>query len=188
MAASETPERAIYTNADLVQVIKKYEELFRFFRWKLGKNFVNGTFGIDENDSLVDIKRWLVGDSNRMFWDYLCATHGTVQDEIRDGNLTWKFHIDNGVECTKLIFSSGKEVIFTRENLQKYPKWVIPLDRFFYILAKIGGVPGFTRINNELYFIEVKHFKSKEYNEWKQKIMKSTREEIINAFNITYID
>ena len=40
-----------------VDLHKKYEELLRFLKRKLGRKFVNNTFGIDENDSIVDIKR-----------------------------------------------------------------------------------------------------------------------------------
>lgn len=173
---------------DVYDVIKKYEELFRFLKRKLGKDFVNDTFGIDDHDSLVDIKRWLVEGPNKMFRDYLCATHWIVEDEMSNWNLKWKFNINDGVGCTKLIFSSGKEVIFTRESIRKCPKWVVSLDEFFYALERVGGIPGFTRINNELYRMEVSHFQSKPYLEWKEKVMKSTREEIINAFNITDVN
>lgn len=185
MRTPETIDNQPFWASDVAVVIKKYEELLHFLKLKLGKKFVNNTFGIQEWDSLVGIKRWLVEGSNRMFWDYLCATHGIVEEEMKNWNLKWKFNINDGLWCTKLIFSSGKEVIFARESEMKCPKWVISLDKFFYALEEVGEVPGFTRINNKLYHIEVEYFKSKEYLERKQRIMQSTREEIINAFNIT---
>lgn len=175
----------LYSTSDLARIIRKYEELFRFLRRKLGKDFVNDTFGIDDGDTIVDLKRWLVDGPNRMFWDYLCATHGIMEYEMSDGNLQWQFNINDWIGCTKLVFWSGKEVIFTRENLlHKHPKWVISLDKFFYELIKVWGIEEFTKISNEIYKMEVSHFQSQLYLDKKDRIMKSSKEEIIKIFRI----
>lgn len=188
---TENIDDKLYSLKDLTKIIRKYEELLWFLRWKLGKDFVNKAFGINDNDSIVDIKRWLIEGSNRMFWDYLCATHWIMEDEMRDGSLKGKFNINDGIGCTKLIFASGKEAIFTREReslLNEHIKWVISLDKFFYALEKVWWVSEFARISNELYRIEVKHFRSEAYIKQKDKIMKSTIDEIMDIFNITDIN
>lgn len=183
---NENIDDKIYSSDDLIRIIKKYWELIRFLQRRLWRDFVNDIFGIDDGDSIVDIKRWLVDGSNRMFWDYLCATHGIMEDEMRDGSLKWQFDIHDWIWCTKLIFTSWKEVIFTRENLSRnHPKWVISLDEFFYALQRVGGIQDFTRISNQIYSMEVRHFNSEAYKAQKEKIMKSSRDEIIHVFNIT---
>lgn len=185
MKSAENTDDKLYSTAELTKIMNKYEELFRFLKRKLGKDFVNDTFGIDDNDSIVDLKRWLVDGPNRIFWDYLCATHGIMEDEMKNGNLQWQFNINDGIGCTKLIFASGKEVIFTRESLlHKHPKWVISLDNLFYALEKVGGTMEFANLSNEIYKMEVSHFKSKSYNDKKDEIMQSSKERIINIFNI----
>lgn len=188
---SQNIDRKLYSENELARVIKKYEEFFSYLRRKLGEEFVNKALGVKNNDSIVDIKRWLVEGENRMFWDYLCATHGIMEDEMKNGNLQGKFNINDGIWCTKLIFASGKEVVFTRERealLYENIKWVISLDKFFYALQKIWWIEEFTRISNELYRIEVKHFTSETYIKQKEKIMKSTIGEIMDIFNITDVN
>ena len=184
MKEPENIDTKLYSTSDLARIIRKYEELSRFLRRKLWKDFVNDIFGIDDGDTIVDLKRWLIEWENRMFWDYLCATHGIVENEMRYGNLKWKFKINDGVGCTKLIFSSGKEFIFTREKQQKCPKWVVSLDKFFYELIKVGWIEEFTKISNEIYKMEVSHFQSQSYLDKKDRIMKSSKEEIIKTFRI----
>jgi hypothetical protein len=71
MEKTENADDKLYSTAELNKIINKYKELFHFLRRKLGKDFVNDTFGIDNNDNIVDLKRGLVEGSNRIFWDYL---------------------------------------------------------------------------------------------------------------------
>jgi hypothetical protein len=58
------------------------------------------------------------------------------------------------------------------------------LDNLFYALEKVDGTKEFANISNEIYKMEVTHFKSKSYNDKKDKIMQSSKEKIINIFNI----
>ena len=185
MNSPENINDTLYSGFDLAKIINKYQQLIRFLKLRLGEDFVNKTLGTDNDDQIVDIKRWLVEWENRMFWDHLCAAHGVVEDEMKYGNLKWKFKINDGVGCTKLIFSSGKEFIFTREKPQKCPTWVISLDKFYDELVIFGWVDEFRNLSNEIYRIEVNHFNSPGYLDKKSKIVQSSRDDIIKNFNIT---
>ena len=177
----ETPggiENKLYTTKDLVNIIKKYEELFMILNLKLWY-MIKTDLWISWDDKIIDIKRWLADEDKKVFWDYLSTTHRLMEEKI--GN---SFNQGEMCRCIKLVFASGKTITFSKDSApNKQPKGIISLDDYFMRLDS-RTQEHFGKVALQLSQIEQDHFKSEEYKEALSKILGSADGELFLALDL----
>ena len=124
---------------------------------------------------IIGIKRWVIIWSKQISWDYLSATHSTIEWELlQDEN-------GNPVRFVEIIFSSWKTLIFS--TISSPDKWMINLDDYYNHLSDKARML-FDENKIKLNEIESKHFQSESYEEKFNEILKSSKDNLTKALNI----
>ena len=172
----------LYSDQEFSQLIHKYNYLYNVFRSKFSDDLIN-KFGLDKQDKIIDVQRWLVCGSNQIFWDYLWATHSVVWNKIssiKDLKNKWTV-----CRCIKFIFWDKKSLIIsTNSSPSQTPEWILCLDEYYLKLS------GFERkyFDNILLWInkfEYEHFNSQSYIEILNQLKEATEDELFQVLKIT---
>ena len=164
---------SLYSTEEINEITFLYQEILNILIRELpnfGEEYkINGWFHI------VDIKRWVIIWSKQISWDYLSATHSTVE---------WEFiknEGENSVRFVEIILSSWETLKFS--TISSPDKGMINLDDYFNHLSDKSKIK-FDEYRMRLTEIESNHFHSKSYTENFNKIIKSSKKDLAKALNI----
>lgn len=165
----------LYSSHEFSQILRKYNQLFNVFRVRFWYD-IKSDFWISSDDSIVDIKRWIIWNSKNVFWDYLWATHGTVKNliDLSSNNQDYR------CRCIEFKFWSWKSMLLAT-NIQpsQCPKWISCLDAYYMKLNKYERSE-FDRILLSINQLEYSHFHSEKYEDMIKKTSKEKLFEILS--------
>ena len=140
--------------------------------------------------NIIHIERWLRQWSKQVFWDYLTATHSSMENLLQNEFDQWSaFH------CVRITFFSWESVILVNDptiEINKHtgkaeitaPKGLLCLDDYTGRLSDKKKID-FVQLFEELGKLEKGHFKSESYNKKLWKILDITKNGTIDS---TYTD
>ena len=169
----------IFSSCELVKITQKFNQIFSIFKknfsYDLKALWVNG------NDTIVNIQRWLISDSNQIYWDYLWTTHSTMLDlPIIPKWIDSK----NSYHCIKLILSSWRSIVFSINPVpDSLSKNILCLDKYFLWLNEYERKE-FDRLYLGINKIESDYFHSIWYTESLNWIKKMSKDELLKTLNM----
>lgn len=167
---------ALYTPNQYYRLLVKYNKLFNLLRRKISYE-LESKYWIENGDTIMDIERWVVTDSCRIFWDYLWATHSSV--EWLNGAL----YSEQKCRCIKLIFWSWKTLtISTNTYPSNTPAWISCLDELYFRLNEYERKT-FDTILMEINKFECEHFNSISYQ--RALLEAKASSDLLTALNAT---
>lgn len=163
----------LYSTEEVKEIKFLYQQILNILIRELpnfGEKYkINGWFHI------VDIKRWVIVWSKRISWDYLSATHSTIEWEyLQDEN-------ENSIRFVEIVLNSWETLNFS--TISSPDEWTINLDDYFNHLSDKSKIK-FDEYRMRLTEIESNHFHSKSYMENFNKIIKSSKEDLAKSLNI----
>lgn len=179
-------ESTLYSNEEFKRVIILYQKLLNFLLRELPT--LEKDLNVKNIYTIVDVKRWLKDWSKQVFWDYLAATHGSVENLLAN-----QFDKDSTYRCIKIIFASGESIILINNpkfklnkasndlEIVEIPEGVLCLDNYRHKLLK----PKYDKFY-DLYLLlnqfEKKHFLKHHYVETIWKLFASKQESIVDLY------
>ena len=163
----------LYSTEEINEITFLYQKILNILIRELpnfGEKYkINGWFHI------INIKRWVIIWSNQISWDYLSATHSTVEWEFIENES------ENSVRFVEIILSSWETLKFS--TISSPDKRMINLDDYFNHLSDKSKIK-FDEYRMKLTEIESNHFHSKSYTENFNKTIKSSKDDLAKALNI----
>lgn len=147
----------LYTPDEYKILVWKYNQIFNVFRRRFSSE-LESEFWVNRYDVIFDVRRWIVNEKNTIFWDYLWATHWSLEwiDSI---------HSETNCRCVKFIFSSWKTLILsTNTRPNQTPLWIICLDEYYMKFNEQERVV-FDKLLMDINQLEYDHFQWKSYKE-----------------------
>ena len=163
----------LYSTEEINEITFLYQEILNILIREL-PNF-GEKYKISWWFHIVDIKRWVIVWSKQISWDYLSATHSTIEWEyLQDEN-------ENSIRFVEIILNSWETLNLS--TISSPDEWTINLDDYFNHLSDKSKIK-FDEYRMRLTEIESNHFHSKSYTESFNKIIKSSKEDLAKALNI----
>ena len=146
---------------------------------------IKNDLNIKQGYNIIHIERWLRQWSKQVFWDYLTATHSTMQNLLQD-----EFDQESTFHCIRITFFSGESIILvsdpkieinehTGEPRISSPQGLLCLDNYTGKLSDKKKID-FHKLFGELCDLEQWHFKSESYNQKLWKILDTTKNNTID--------
>lgn len=175
----------LFSNQDYEYLVSTYNTLFSIFKNIVWKPLLQ-EFGIDGDEKVVWVERWLWNEISQIFWDYLWASHGSIecisrsQDDLIDNKFTYR--------CVKLKFKGNKSIVLSTDaKLNSIPHGVLALDKIYMELSNEKRQV-FDKVLFELNKFESEHFTSHEFAEKFREIRLSSKDCLYQALNIKEVN
>ena len=175
-------EIELYSDKEFRDVVSLYQQLLNMVIREVPG--AQEDFNIKETYNIIDIKRWLKDWSKQIFWDYLSATHWSMENLFAS-----QFDKESTFRCIKLIFPSWKSITFINNPKFKIDKvtgdseiiWLPDgVLCFDYYRKKLNGIKTdeFDKLYGKLNNFEKNHFIWKSYTNAIWRILKSRKDSI----------
>ena len=125
----------LYSDDEFRRLILLYQQLLNMLIRELPN--IMGDFNIKWAYNIKDVKRWLKDWTHQIFWDYLSATHWSMENLLAS-----QFDKNSTFRCIKIIFNSGWSITLINNpkmefnkstgkmELLKLPKWILCFDNY----------------------------------------------------------
>lgn len=175
------PSELLFSSKDYEYLLWAYNKLFSIFKNTLW-TYLKQEFWINNDEEVIGIERWLWNGECQIFWDYLWASHGAIE------NMSWSKGrlIDKNFayRCVKLKFKNDKSIILsTNDNPSKLPYGVVSLDKC-YMNLNSNNRQIFDKIYFSLNRFESQHFTSSEFQHKFGKIKLSSKDQLCQILNL----
>jgi hypothetical protein len=175
----------LFYSKDYEYLLWAYNKLFSIFKNTLW-TYLKQEFEIDNDAEVIGIERWLWNAECQIFWDYLWASHGAIENIFwsKDGLIGKNFTY----RCVKLKFKNKKSVIIsTNANPNKLPHGVVSLDECYMNLNS-----DYRQIFDKIFFslnkFESQHFTSSEFQYKFGKIKISSKDQLCQILNLNELN
>ena len=170
----------LYTTQEFADILKKFNILYIILKNKFSYIF-NQKFWLDDNEHIKNVQRWIIQWEESIFWDYLWATHNTMQ------NILWISKQKNEhtvYRCIRLVFWWWKNLILcTNSTPQKSPNGTICLDEYYMKLNNFERNT-FDDLLRYIGKIEYEHFHSDYYWSEINKLKNISKDNLFEILNI----
>ena len=166
----------LYTPNEYNVLVWKYNQIFNFFRHRFYPE-LEFKFWVNRHDVIFDVRRWIVNGKNAIFWDYLWATHWSLEwmDSI---------HSEANCRCVEFILSSWKTLILsTNTSPNQTPSWIICLDEYYMKFNEQERMV-FDRLLIDINKFEYNHFQWKSYKEALLRLKESSS--LLDVLNVSH--
>lgn len=172
---TKTSIEYLYTQDEYKVLVRKYNKIFNIFRHRFYPE-LESKYWMDRYDVIFGVRRWIINEKNTIFWDYLWATHWSLEwmDSI---------HSENNCRCVKFIFSSWKTLILsTNTGPNQTPSWIVCLDEYYMKFNTQERIV-FDGLLMDINKLEYNHFQWKSYKEALLRLKESSK--LLDALNMS---
>ena len=182
-----TPEHILYSDNEFIDVVQLYQELLNMLLREVPG--IRNDLNVKDGYNIRDIRRWLKDWSKQIFWDYLSATHWSMENLLAS-----QFDKDSTFRCIKIIFYSWESITFINNPKGKLnevtgeidnvalPEWVLCFDTYRKRLIGLKRI-SFDELFMKLSKFERNHFSSESYTKNIWKILSNQKDTLPKEYN-----
>lgn len=171
----------LYTPKEHASIIRKFNVIYNILKSRFSYIF-NSKFWLKNDTYIVNVQRWIICWEEKIFRDYLWATHNTVENTLWIIEQKWK---NTTYRCIKLIFWGWETLTLCTNSLpEETPEGSVCLDEY-YLKLNYSERNMYDNILRWIWKLEYEHFHSNWY--WKEidRIKTLSKENIFTALNMS---
>lgn len=174
----------LYTAYEFASILKKFNIIYNILKTRFSHIF-NSKFWLNNNEYIINVERGIIYGDEKFFWDYLWATHSTIEKMLQVPQQKWK---NTTYRCIKLIFWWWKSLTLCTNSIpRETPKGTLCLDEY-YMKLNSSERSMYDNVLRRIGELEYNHFHSNRYSNEIERIKSSSKDNLFATLNMKKYD